>query len=52
MTIENYFTILFMARTSGIKAARKLCDSARVNRWADKRYKKTHLLASIKSNPL
>ncbi|CAL6072068.1 Ribosomal_protein S23 [Hexamita inflata] len=41
-----------MARTAGIKAARKLKDSSRVNRWADKRYKKTHLLASLKANAL
>eukprot|EP00703_Trepomonas_sp_PC1_P000249 JAP96357.1 Ribosomal protein S23 [Trepomonas sp. PC1] len=41
-----------MARTAGIKAARKLKNSYRINRWADKIYKKKHFLASIKANPL
>ena len=41
-----------MARTSGINAARKLRNGARVNRWADKQYKKMHCLASLKANPL
>ena len=41
-----------MARTAGIKAARKLVNSYRINRWADKIYKKKHFLASIKANPM
>ncbi|KAH0573691.1 Ribosomal protein S23 [Spironucleus salmonicida] len=41
-----------MARTSGINAARKLVNTSRINRWADKGYKKTHFLASLKANPL
>lgn len=41
-----------MARTAGIRAARKLRNLYRINRWADKRYKKTHLLSSIKADAL
>lgn len=42
----------WMARTAGIRAARKLKDQYRINRWADKRYNKSHCLASIKADAL
>lgn len=35
----------------GIRAARKLRNSRRVNRWADKQYKKGHLGTWWKANP-
>eukprot|EP00010_Vexillifera_abyssalis_P005391 CAMPEP_0201551264 /NCGR_PEP_ID=MMETSP0173_2-20130828/7458_1 /ASSEMBLY_ACC=CAM_ASM_000268 /TAXON_ID=218659 /ORGANISM="Vexillifera sp., Strain DIVA3 564/2" /LENGTH=145 /DNA_ID=CAMNT_0047961467 /DNA_START=55 /DNA_END=492 /DNA_ORIENTATION=- len=35
----------------GIKAARSLRTSRRVNRWADKRYKKAHFGTARKANP-
>lgn len=40
-----------MARPRGINAARKLARTRRINRWADKAYKKSHLSTRWKSNP-
>eukprot|EP01108_Squamamoeba_japonica_P007368 TRINITY_DN6185_c0_g1_i1.p2 TRINITY_DN6185_c0_g1~~TRINITY_DN6185_c0_g1_i1.p2 ORF type:complete len:146 (-),score=31.60 TRINITY_DN6185_c0_g1_i1:352-789(-) len=38
-------------KPAGIRTARKLRIKRRVNRWADKRYKKMHFGAWLKSNP-
>ena len=35
----------------GIRAARKLKNTRRVQRWADKQYKKSHLGTALKANP-
>jgi len=35
----------------GIRAARKLRTTRRINRWADKQYKKAHSSTSRKANP-
>eukprot|EP01087_Luapelamoeba_hula_P007580 TRINITY_DN1850_c1_g1_i1.p1 TRINITY_DN1850_c1_g1~~TRINITY_DN1850_c1_g1_i1.p1 ORF type:complete len:146 (+),score=20.85 TRINITY_DN1850_c1_g1_i1:119-556(+) len=35
----------------GIRAARKLKNHRRVERWADKQYKKSHLGTALKANP-
>ena len=41
-----------MGKTRGINSARKLKTKRRINRWADKDYKKSHLGSSLKVNPL
>eukprot|EP01120_Amphizonella_sp_Union-15-10_P005700 TRINITY_DN1722_c0_g2_i1.p1 TRINITY_DN1722_c0_g2~~TRINITY_DN1722_c0_g2_i1.p1 ORF type:complete len:144 (-),score=33.30 TRINITY_DN1722_c0_g2_i1:109-540(-) len=40
-----------MGKPKGIRAARKLRNHRRVQRWADKGYKKSHLGIALKSNP-
>lgn len=35
----------------GLRAARKLRNHRRVQRWADKNYKKAHLGTALKANP-
>eukprot|EP01083_Nonionella_stella_P030462 83481_1 len=35
----------------GIRAARKLKNSRRINKWANKSYKKKHLGTALKANP-
>mmetsp|Transcript_9535 Transcript_9535/g.10785 ORF Transcript_9535/g.10785 Transcript_9535/m.10785 type:complete len:144 (-) Transcript_9535:55-486(-) len=40
-----------MGKPSGIRAGRKLANSRRENKWADKGYKKKHLGTEFKSNP-
>nr|QWE91247.1 40S ribosomal protein S23 [Placidida sp.]QWE91248.1 40S ribosomal protein S23 [Placidida sp.]QWE91249.1 40S ribosomal protein S23 [Placidida sp.]QWE91250.1 40S ribosomal protein S23 [Placidida sp.]QWE91252.1 40S ribosomal protein S23 [Placidida sp.] len=37
---------------SGIRAARKLRTHRRSQRWADKQYRKSHSLSTLKANPL
>lgn len=39
-------------KPAGIRSARKLRTKRRINRWADKLYKKMHFGAYLKSNPL
>jgi small subunit ribosomal protein S23e len=39
-------------KPAGIRAARKLRNSRRVNRWAQKSYAKANSLAALKANPL
>ena len=41
-----------MSKTCGIRAARKLRNVRRINRWADKVYKKAHFGTWLKANPL
>ena len=38
-------------KPSGIRAGRKLARRRRINRWADKDYKKAHLGTALKANP-
>eukprot|EP01083_Nonionella_stella_P144140 449455_1 len=40
-----------MTKAHGINAGRKLARLRRVNRWADKKYKKRHLGTALKANP-
>ena len=40
-----------MTKAHGINAGRKLVRLRRKNRWADKRYKKSHLGTALKANP-
>eukprot|EP01107_Rhizomastix_libera_P018604 TRINITY_DN97_c0_g1_i1.p1 TRINITY_DN97_c0_g1~~TRINITY_DN97_c0_g1_i1.p1 ORF type:complete len:144 (-),score=33.63 TRINITY_DN97_c0_g1_i1:116-547(-) len=40
-----------MGGPRGLHAARKLERTRRINRWADKKYKKAHLSTKWKSNP-
>eukprot|EP00011_Vannellida_sp_DIVA3-517-6-12_P004228 CAMPEP_0114611284 /NCGR_PEP_ID=MMETSP0168-20121206/4032_1 /TAXON_ID=95228 ORGANISM="Vannella sp., Strain DIVA3 517/6/12" /NCGR_SAMPLE_ID=MMETSP0168 /ASSEMBLY_ACC=CAM_ASM_000044 /LENGTH=78 /DNA_ID=CAMNT_0001822243 /DNA_START=241 /DNA_END=474 /DNA_ORIENTATION=+ len=44
-------TNLCDSKPSGIRAGRKLRNSRRENKWADKGYKKKHLGTEFKSNP-
>ena len=39
-------------KPAGIRAARKLRNSRRINRWAQKSYAKANSLAALKANPL
>nr|8BTD_SO Chain SO, Ribosomal protein S23 [Giardia lamblia ATCC 50803]8BTR_SO Chain SO, Ribosomal protein S23 [Giardia lamblia ATCC 50803] len=39
-------------KTSGLYTARKLRTIRRIQRWADKRYRKAHLGTWLKANPL
>eukprot|EP00768_Dysnectes_brevis_P008935 gnl/Dysnectes_brevis/84_a103_14337.p1 GENE.gnl/Dysnectes_brevis/84_a103_14337~~gnl/Dysnectes_brevis/84_a103_14337.p1 ORF type:complete len:144 (-),score=34.33 gnl/Dysnectes_brevis/84_a103_14337:79-510(-) len=41
-----------MGKTRGIRAARKLRNHRREQRWADKEYRKAHLDSWLKCNPL
>merc|ERR1711970_1674390 len=40
-----------MGKPSGLKTARKIRTHRRVQRWADKDYKKAHLGTTLKANP-
>merc|ERR1711916_135552 len=45
------FSSMGSGKPRGIQAGRKLRTSRRLNRWADKAYKKIHLATRWKSNP-
>ena len=50
--LEGIFVRLnYSYRPSGMHAAHKLARTRRINRWADKAYKKSHLSTRWKSNP-
>merc|ERR1712113_3727 len=43
--------VMGSGKPRGIRAGRKLKNHRRVERWADKKYKKRHLGTALKANP-
>ncbi|SAM05186.1 hypothetical protein [Absidia glauca] len=51
LTLINYIPLFLLGQPSGLNAARKLRNTRREQRWADKQYKKRALGTAFRSNP-
>ncbi len=49
--MDLIFAIQINRKPRGLRAGRKLANTRRINRWADKSYKKSHLGTALKANP-